>query len=329
MSRLSLQMWTVPATIALAVVSFSGSHAADVTIESLQLRSNEFSGREITRSFGITSSQPVVGRVVWNLAADSRTLARGEQAVRVRNQAVEARIKLRLDALRDEVILPTTLTAAVVVDEEEVARKEIHLQFFADDPFANRSKWLRSLDITLFDPSGGTAKQFAAAGIVFKESRNLARIRNLNGGTLIIGADVSLADHRGLAPATLVSAAQGARVLWLNADDGEFPVEPLAEANDLSFANAAILRRLDKRLDSIEWASSDLNRSRLSLTATEKRISLQVGDDGWPWIEARWETAGRFVYCGFPIIEQWNNSPTPRYTLLRILERLNAEELSP
>jgi hypothetical protein len=309
---------------------FSTSNAAAaITIEPLRLHTNEFSGREVTRSFHVNSDEPLAGRLVWNLKTQQRTLARGEQEVRVRRQAVEAKIKFRLDALRDEVTLSTTLTVAVVVDEDEVAREEIRLWFFAEDPFANRSKWLRSLDITLFDPSGGTAKRFAAAEIVFKESRNLVRIRNLDRGTLVIGAGVSLADHRGLAPAALAAAAQGTRVLWLNAADGSFPMEPLAKSNRLSFADAEIIQQLDKRLDSMEWAGGRVIGSRLGWRVRGKQISLQIGEQGWPWAEAHWsETGGRFIYSGFPIIDRWDTSPAPRYTVLRILERLNAEEMS-
>ena len=299
---------------------------ADVSIQPVERHTNEFSGREITRSFRVKSDEPLAGRLVWNLKVQRRTLARGEQGLRGGKQ-IDTTIKFRLDALRDEVVLPATLTATIISDNEEVARQDIPLWFFADDPVANRSEWLGLLDIRLFDPSGDTAKRFSAVGLVVEETRNNTAIRDLDHGTLIIGSGISLADYRGLAPAVLTAASKGTRVLWLNAAEGTFPIDQIEASNTLSFADAAAIRRLDKRLDSIDWAGRGVLASKLRLAATRKQISLQIGEQGWPWVEVRWlETGGRFIYCGFPIIEQWDNSPTPRYMLLKTLERLNAEE---
>lgn len=314
--------------IVLALLICCTSQAADVAIQPLQRHTNEFSGREVTRNYRVESDELFVGRVVWNLTAKRRTLARGEQELRA-DRRTDVSIKLELDALRDEVILPAKLTATVVVDNREVAREETSLRFFAEDPFARRANWLRSLDLTLFDPSGITAKRLSMAGIAFRETRNLKAIRKLDRGTLVIGAGVSLADHRGLASAAAAAAAQGTRVLWLNAAEGVFPAEAFESSNHFALAGAAIIQQFDKRLDSIEWGGRELAGSRLRFGTVGKQASLEIGERGWSWADASWpESGGRFIYCGFPIIKEWDTSPTPRYMLLRTLERLTAEELS-
>jgi hypothetical protein len=48
---------------------------------------------------------------------------------------------------------------------------------------------------------------------------------------------------------------------------------------------------------------------------------MEVSEDGdWPWVTVDYpETKGRFVFCGFNIVENWNRGPAPRYLLNRIL----------
>jgi hypothetical protein len=304
---------------------------ADVAIHELQRHNNEFAGREITRTFRIESSEPTAGRFVWNLSANERLLGRGEQEVRIADGTSNVNVKFRLDALRDEVVLPVTLSVAMIVDKQEVAHKTIRLLFFPVDPFQGRSEWLHSLEIRLFDPIGKTEKVFSHAAIPFKATKNLVQIRGMKSGTLVIGSQISLRDYRGLAKATLAAAAQGTRVLWMPPAEGSFPWQMLESASELDFADARIIQRLDKRFDSISWSGEKkLLESQLKLHLSGQRITADVGDEGWPWMEARWyATKGRFVFCGFLIVDCWDDSPTPRHVLLRLLERLNAEELSP
>ena len=315
--------------VAAFCLSTQPSAAADVTIDPLQSHTNEFGGREITRSFRVESNKPLAGRFVWSLSAKEHTLARGEREVRVAEETDDVDIKFRLNPLRDEVVLPVTLKVAVIVKQEEVARHQLRLWLFPEDPFGKRGEWLRSLDIVLFDPGEQTAKVFQDAAIPFRETRNLTRIRAMDNGTLIVGSRVSQRDHRGLAETTLAAAARGTRVLWLSPADGSYPARLLESASELAFSDAKIIRRLDKRLDSTGWSGGELIASRVKLHASGKQIGVQVSDEGWPWMEARWSaTNGRFVVSGFAVVERWEDSPTPRSMLLRILERLNAEESS-
>jgi hypothetical protein len=46
-------------------------------------------------------------------------------------------------------------------------------------------------------------------------------------------------------------------------------------------------------------------------------------------MEASWgEAGGRLVLCTFGIVEKWNDSPAPRYLLMKMLESVSAEGLS-
>jgi hypothetical protein len=317
--------------IALIICLCSSVHAADVTIHPLQHQTNEFSGREIKREFRVASDKPLVGRLVWRLSTQQRTLARGEQAIRVESQFDDVSVRLRVDSLRDEVVLPTTLTVAVLVGQDELAHEEFRLSFFAVDPYRTRDEWLKSLNITLFDPVGRTEKTFTDATLPFTATRNLTTIRRMKQGTLVIGTGISLRDHRGLGKAALTAAAQGTHVLWLAPTEVAYPIESLESADDLAFADAKIIQRIDKRFDALTWSKDKgVVAARLRLQSVGQRIVVEAGDEGWPWMEARWsKTNGHFIVCGFSIVDCWDDNPTPRYLLLRLFQRLEAEEELP
>ncbi len=107
--------------------------------------------------------------------------------------------------------------------------------------------------------------------------------------------------------------------------EGEFAL-PM-ESQSMVFQRNGIIRRFDKQLDSEQWMSiTDVAISRITLEPDRGRIVGQVSDktQGWPWIELEYKDA-RFVCCGFGIIKHWDQGPTPRYLLVRIMEHLTGK----
>ncbi|MEX1026829.1 MAG: hypothetical protein WD049_02305 [Candidatus Paceibacterota bacterium] len=327
------------ARVAIVAICFacSTTATADIIVRPVEHHTNEFGGREISRGFRVESDQPLVGRFVWSLSAQDRTLARGEQELRVTEQAADVTIKFRLNALRDEVVLPITLTVAVVVEQDEVSRQELRLWLFPDDPFGPRDEWLRSLDITLFDPVENTSQRFDDSHLPYRSTHNLAAIHDPEQpGILVIGEGVSLRKHRSLAETVLQAAASGRRVLLLAPADGSLTVPGTARdglpdggaPGELRFARQHIISELDKRLDALAWQGTNnaVPASKFLIESRHNRVEATVSDESraWPWLEVRYpESGGALVLCGFRVIEHWNSGPTPRFLLLRLLEHLS------
>lgn len=51
-------------------------------------------------------------------------------------------------------------------------------------------------------------------------------------------------------------------------------------------------------------------------------------DSGWPWIDIRFASGGRFIFCGFRIVPHWDASAMPREFLISILDQLKPTESS-
>lgn len=310
---------------------------ADVAVHPLELHTNEFGGREVTRSFRVESDKPLVGRFAWSLSANERTLAGGEQEVRIAEATDVVTIKYRLNGLRDEVILPVSLTVAVVVERTEVARQQLRMWLFPEDPIGTRNEWLRSLDITLFDPVEKTAKQFDHSNVPYQPAHNVAALHAPeHEGLLMIGEGVSLRQHRALAETALQAAASGRRVVLLAPADGSLPVPGTAGdglpdggvPSELRFTRQHIITELDKRLDARAWPETNntIPSNRFLIESRRGRVEATMSEESraWPWLEVRFpESNGVLVVCGFRVIEHWNSGPTPRFLLVRLLESLS------
>ena len=64
------------------------------------------------------------------------------------------------------------------------ASLEKPLWIFPENPFTNRSQWLKQLQIRLFDPVGKTRQVFKKTAIPFTETRNVDSLSALDGGHL-------------------------------------------------------------------------------------------------------------------------------------------------
>ncbi len=290
-----------------------------------------FGGQEASLHFLINSEKPLDGRLAWNHSVQRRTIASGEAAVKIDGAGqAEVEISLRLPEVRGGVIFDTDLALRVIDSRGKViAGHDRVLRLFPASAFAGRQEWLRGLKITLYDPAGETRRVLDEADVEYRDVNGTSALERTTEGTVLIGEGVSWRDHRGLPGAVEKLAAGGMAVICLAPADGEFDFPGTAEnrprPKEIAFLGTDVIGQIDKRLDADAWPpDGQVIAARLSVGAARKGATIVVDDSGrgWPWLEVVYPGGGRLIVCGFGVVGHWDAGPTPRWLLLRILERV-------
>ncbi|MCE9614282.1 MAG: hypothetical protein K8T26_08400 [Lentisphaerae bacterium] len=292
-----------------------------------------FAGQEVTVHALIASDATRALRTRWRLSAEGRTLQRGDVASDLAPGAsVAVPIALRMPDLNAGVSRDVVLEIQVAGDGGGGApgaaafRESFHV--FSEDPFANRTEWLRGLKLAVFDPEHRTAEVLAAAGVPFDRLPSVDALAGLEDVTLLIGEGVSFDACRGLWEQVTARAAAGGRVLVLAPGGGTVPVPgaagcPLVSPSAMAWRRADIISDLDKRLDAIGWPPTGVLPAQSFVLQAERgavTFAVQQGASAWTWLDLRYVPAGRLVVCGFPVMTSWEHGPTPRYLLVHLLE---------
>lgn len=325
-----------PTTFVLCVLfglSSRSSGSADdaVTIARVERWSSVFAESETRWTYRISAGRPFRDRVSWRLTVDRRSLASGELQVRGEaDKPGEVTIPLRWPKVKEGTVLAAQLSVAV----GEV-RHDQAVWIFPRDSFFDRGEWLKSLKLSVFDPSGDTLTVLKDNDVPHERIRTRERLDEITEGIVIVGEGVSLKKHVGLMDDLRALAARGVPVLCLAAEEGEFSYpgdKPLPAAVQLRRAD--VIRELDKRLDTTWWPKGLSQVQGLRLVSSSDEVRAEVSDEAnsWPWCEWQFEHESgssdkptRLIWCGFGIIQSWDDGPTPRYLLAKLFERLSLE----
>jgi hypothetical protein len=242
-------------------------------------------------------------------------------------------IKLRSPEVRPGVVLKARLHVSLLgPDDKKEATHDRTIWVFPNDPFANRSQWLKGLKIALFDPEKTTAESLRKLKVPFEEIDSVAALGAVKEGQLLVGEGVSFKDYPDLAEALIRAAASGLPVLCLAPTGGTLPV-PGADAKQPQPRAIAWRRRdhittLNHRLDATAWPpEGKVVASTLALKAEDGAVVAEVGQgaNDWSWFEAEFPAKkGRLIVCGFGLFgKAWDAGPAPRYLFARLLEVLN------
>lgn len=338
--------WNRSALLAIFLMSCLQvcSAADEILIVPVEDCTTAFAGEEFKVSLRIIAGegQPEFSRgtLQWNHAANQRTISRGEVQLDG-GLGATADFVLRSPELREGVIFTTTITTNFVPEgkAEAAATLQRTLTLFPKSPLAGRLDWAESLDIKLFDPVEDTTQVFEDVKLPFRAVRNVSVGDTVKQeGILMIGEGTSLIKHKSLVENALNAAAGGRRIIMLAPSEGAFVLPGTTDdaqpqpafPGDLRFSGTQVITQLDKRLDATSWVGTGnaIPSNRLRIESRRGRVEVHVSETapGWPWLEVRFpETSGVFMLCGFQIIKHWDNGPTPRYLLVRILESLHAE----
>ena len=326
----SIIVWVATLQL-LAACSHAAAADKAATITPVEKWSCLFGGQEVKLHFRVTEKEAgnagVEGSLQWHYSANQHTLARGEVELRRRDSGV-AEVTLQVPKVRDGVIFQTDLAVAYVPRgaNGEAATLTKPLWLFPEDPFADQRQTLNERSLSVFDPEGRTADLFEKLELPHQLIRNTSALDDRDKHSyVIVGEGTSLIRNRGLAERLLSFAAAGGTVLMLAPSEGIIPMSGEADEarpGELRFRQHHVIRDFDKRLDArFLPGTDDFAGSKVSLRARLSRIGLEVSEDGdWPWLTIEYpETNGRFIFCGFNLIKHWENGPTSRYLLNRIL----------
>lgn len=339
---------------AAAVLSIATANraAADIGVRCREEWSAAFADEDVPLKLVIHSNLDQAAVVVWqHMASDHRTISRGERRLMLKsNEPTVVELTLRTAELRPGVIWESRLEVNVsegekVADGKSAAILRKPIWLFPRDAFTQLRPTLNERRIQLFDPLGATADIFSKAEIPHRRLRNPEQIA-ADQGLIVVGEGVSLEKQPGLADLPVKLAAGGARVLFLAPQDGNLSLSdvggPLALPEALILKGRTIICEFDHRLDWRVWPQGGPPPVRSFLVShDDDQVQAAVSDarPGWPWLELRYagldspppmkvgtprdDSGGRLILCGFRVIENWDNGPTPRYLLARVLEQLN------
>lgn len=295
--------------------------------------STVFGDQQITWHFTVTGPGARAVKAGWTLAQGERPISRGEIPVQATNdKPASIAIPTTIPPVKPGAMLGLTLTVILLDDTNaELATGIKRIWVYPTDPFADRTAWLKSLDLRLYDPDGATARRLDDANIPYTAVGNADALAEGEGGIALVGEGLSFDDYRALAGALVKAAAAGRPVLCLAPSGGAFPL-PGSEGSEgdspahLSLRRADIIAELDKHLDATAWPKSTPVASALTLKASRDQVIGEVkpGAEGWSWLECRYPDAkSTLVVCGFGLMAHWEEGPTPRFLFARLLTYLN------
>lgn len=328
------ECWRRPFVLfVLFVLSNSSSTYADeaLTIARIERWSSVFAESESRWTYRVSAERPFQERAAWRLTANQRTLSSGELEVRGQaGQPGNVTLPLRWPKVKEG----TALAAQLSVSAGDV-RHEHAVWIFSRNAFSDRRDWLSSLHLKVFDPQGETVEVFNEHEIPHEQIRSRETINEVVEGILVVGEGVSLKKQDGLIDDLRNLANRGVPVLCLASSEGEFSFsddKPLALA--IQLRRSDVIREFDKRLDTAWWPKGASQLRGLQVGSAADEVVFEINDDGksWPWCEWQFKNRSeefdqptRLIWCGFGIIHSWDNGPTPRYLLIKILERLALE----
>ena len=333
--------------ITMAIVLATPACRADQrwTLAAVQFPENCLAERKAVCVFQLTGASAKPVRIQWQVMFERGVWDRGSLRVTtIANRPVEVTFDFRAPPVVAGVIAGGKLQLQVNDEQEtELVSHEYSLWVFHEDPFATEFAWLKELQVRLIDPDQkltGRLRELNFPGKVETDKHQDNRV--------LLVAQLKTWDA-GTTSQIQRALRDGWRVLCLATEDGQLkldkPKHVVDKATDsrelpeVHAANADFVRQLDPRLSANQL--TPLGRCRLVQEPDERiMLTMQKSGTGWWFIEAGIESVPhvsnnksafaamkltnrpQLVYCGANLMSRWDESPTSRYLLARLLERM-------
>jgi hypothetical protein len=287
----------------------------------------------------VSADKPVSGRLGHSLLVNDRSIEVRERELSLKpGEPQVLSLPVTFPEVKPGAIYPAELSISFIATGANQVSTNIRTRIwlFPADAFSDQSRLIKKLDLGLFDPAEKTTQRFKDAGILFEIIPRTEALRNTSHQTIVIGEGLNLKEYRGFDHLLLELAEQGKTVILFAPVGGEIglssvpPNEGVPLPQSMIFKRLDIIREVDKRLDAGEWSPNrEILASTLVLQGNHADVEgrIEAGKDpaGWPWVDLHWKNGGRLLICGFAIVSQWETNPTPRYLLLRMLEKCHGE----
>ncbi len=317
-----------PVVLTVLFLAVCSGAAADKGVRIVEPWGAVFGGEPTVFHVEIAPDAPRDATVGWALMVARRAVARGE--VPVNNG--EARIEVQVPPVRDGIHVKAQMRVQLPTPDgkgEHEATRSLHI--FGKNPFASRQKWLRELNLRIYDPEKDTTALFEEEEIPYHIIRDPRRLGEPE-GIVIVGEGRKFRAKSSVLAALAEFAERGGRVLVSAPSEGSFHFPGTSDAAgalpSVALRRADVIQDLDKRLDADGWPpDGSLARCAFGVESRhpEVMLSVKAPGEGWPWVSLEYPSGGRMILCAFPIVETWTDSPNARMLFLRLLEELAPE----
>ena len=297
-----------------------------VSVRAIGDFSDYFAGKPIIIELELSSDVNREIEVRWSIKLNSQSLIRRSSTLDLPADKPQLfQVEFEAPIPKDDLVLPCTLEVDVLGQKDELLVSYTkQIWFFPMDPFYENAHWLKTLDITLVDPLGETTELLEAFEVPFRKVA--ASPGSIGKGMLIIGAGARWdAVMEQLVRQAIVA---GQPVLCFAPRKGELRIGSLqarSQMPEVSLRNLSFVRQLDKRLSPSRCDSN--GRCKIANDLGELIVTISDNDDGWHFLELKdTKTNGHLILCCTSFDE--TNSPTPRYLLAKLFERLCSNAIS-
>lgn len=293
---------------------------------------NVFAGEKLVLHVQGATGQASDGHLNYAVSVGTGVILRGEKVLQQEESGNSAVITIDVPEIKDGIRMPLRVDLSLRSDMQSkpVAESSLDFTVFSRDPFYFDGKKVKNYRLGLYDPAGETTEVFQKTSIPFTPLKTLDDCLK-HQGMLVIGEGLGGRDQKNVCHTVLQMAASGKNVLVLMPEEASIPLDFESEKRPphLSLDTSRIIHKLDKKLDAQVWSggrSSTGASCRLVAIRNQIFAEFAEGHSGWSWLGMDFPGGGKMLVVGFPIVEAWRESPTPRFLLSRLFEHLKQKE---